>query len=671
VRFFAFLLVFSLSGLAVSNEVAVVVRAGGDVSKTNSLAETAPLVRRDTLVEGDRIETGPNGYVTLKFSDQSVIDLAENTVLAITRFRPEGESEKKKILLELLSGKLRNITGALAKEPDAFELQTAHASIGVRGTEFEVLVISSTETQVHWHAGNVLVKSLEFQGQILELSEAAQIATVTLGSPAKLTNELAADPMGVFDSNLLDLIDSIKAPPLAPLITAPIAAASLPLVLPLSADGPTPSGTSNGSDESEEPIEAFVNLVNNKSWSSARTLANELKDRFEGLPRFDLYHGLLLTAEENYDEAIFSFERVLVFTPDQHRARIELGRAYYLIGNYDRARDALNQVLEASPPADVKRNVNTLLARIDEASKRAQTQTNFGGTALIGWDSNANSGSRLDDTLDPNLLGLTELADASEPVESLYAQWSITTGLTKPTSQYSASQLTIDFTNKNYIEPSLGDTAALTALGNLVNQTERWKLQVPASTQFSWLDGATWQANVNAATSAQYNVWGPLWAGVKIGTEVAVALDDANTSNVKDLAGVLFDVSERGRVHTLSSLYLQTMVAGQDDGHIEWRGLANRYQLAWSLPWNIQGNLAVEHQWRRYKENDLFFTENDVTTDLKLRQDQVVTVNIQGSWAPTRWLQTQSSVYWEWVDSNINVYGRDRLTVSQAITVRF
>ncbi len=150
-----------------------------------------------------------------------------------------------------------------------------------------------------------------------------------------------------------------------------------------------------------------------------------------------------------------------------------------------------------------------------------------------------------------------------------------------------------------------------------------------------------------------------------------VALNDANISNAKDLAGMVFDVQERGRVHTFSSLYLQTMQAGLDDGHSEWRGIANRYQLVWTLPWNIRANFAAEHQWRRYKADDLFFTENDVSTDLKLRQDQVITMELQGAWAPTNWLQTQTQLSWEWVDSNINVYGRDRITASQAISVRF
>jgi hypothetical protein len=137
------------------------------------------------------------------------------------------------------------------------------------------------------------------------------------------------------------------------------------------------------------------------------------------------------------------------------------------------------------------------------------------------------------------------------------------------------------------------------------------------------------------------------------------------------LAGLVFDAQERGRIHTFSSLYLQTLQAGQDDEFNEYRGLANRYQLAWTLPWNLQANLALQHEWREYKADDPFFTANDVTTELKRREDQVINTELQIGWAPTNWLTTQTRLTWEIVDSNINAYGRDQITASQAVTVRF
>ncbi len=656
-----------ISSLGYANSIAVVVRSSGDVLKIDSQQISSPLQRRDVLIEGDSITTGKTAYVTLKFADQTVLDLGENSRLVITQFTPPSNKVKGQLVLELLSGGVRTISGSIGKVPGAFELRTQHASIGIRGTEFEVLVISASETQVQRFSGNVLVRSLEFLGQEIELNESAQKASVTLGGPAQLIDQLSQPGQGPFAPDLLQLINTISAPPLIlPIAPAP----SVPLIVPLSANGNTPVlGVNN--QPSLEPIETLVALVNQQQWPAARILANELQDRFEGLPRFDLYFGLLLMAEGNFNEAIFAFERVLVFAPDQHRARLELGRAYFATANYARARTELEQVLMADPPANVKQNVRSLLNQLDVAQQRAQSKTEFGGTALAGWDSNANSGSNLKGELAPNLLGLTELADMSKPLSSGYVQWSVTTGLTEPVNQFAASRFSADFTQKNYLDSSLNDSAALTLSATINGQSDRWRQQTPFSAQWSWLDGQSWQATVTAGATEQYRLWGPLWAGVKIGTQMSIALNDANISNAKDLAGIVFDAQERGRVHSFSSLYLQTMQAGVNDGHVEWRGLANRYQLFWTLPWNIQASFAAEHQWQSYKDVDLFFTVNAVSTELKRRQDQVISAQLQGAWSPVPWLQAQTSMSWERVDSNINAYSRDRMTISQALSVRF
>ena len=420
-----------------------------------------------------------------------------------------------------------------------------------------------------------------------------------------------------------------------------------------------------------QPIETLVNLVNTQQWANARLTADLMADQFEGLPRFDLYLGLLQMAEGNFNEAIFSFERVLIFAPDQHRARLELGRAYYLNANYERARSELDQVLAAAPPREVRQNIHQLLARIDSAQSQTDTKVSFGGTLQGGWDNNANGGGNAKGRLDPNLSGATALDSASSAIASPYAQLTLHASRFRPTSRSASKRLSADFSTKNFIDPELSDSSALTLTNTIFNQNERLRFQLPASAQVSWLAGQSWQAMLDLSLSQQYRIWGPLWAGVKLGTLATLALDPANSSGAKDLAGFVFDAQERGRVHSFSTVYLQTQLAGQDDGHLEWRGLANRYQLGWQGPWQFQANMAVEHQWRYYQANDLFFTLDSASTELKRRQDQVIQLDLGANWSSADWLQTRTAISWEWVSSNINAYGSDRFTISQAMSVQF
>ncbi len=650
------------SSMTLANEVAVVVRASGEVLRINSDENGGPLKRKDTLIEGDFIQTGAEAYATLKFSDQSVLDLAENTQLKITQFRTNSNNEDRIILLELLSGRLRTITGNLAKEPDAFELRTEHASIGVRGTEFEVIIVSREETQVIRYSGNVLIRSLSHPETLIELDGTKTIASVIAGNPARYLDEAATTLKGL-GAMQLDLLEQVEA------ISAPVFITGVPLVLPLSADGAVPVSEDT---TPKEPMDAFVSAVNQQQWQLAQTLANELQPRFEGLPRFDLYYGLLLVHEQSFDEAIFAFERVLIFHPDQHRARLELGRCYYLLKNHVRAQDALGQVLAANPPKPIEQAVRTLIARNEADMRRTKSKTLFGGEVQFGWDSNANLGSDIDDgDLDPNLLGLTDLADTSKPIESGFIQWSIKTGLIQPTSQYSSNYFQLDFNSKNYFEDNAADISSLTGMARYQTQYDRFRYLLPLSTELSWREGKLWQSSSSLGVTPQFLLWGPLWAGVNLTTEIDLSLDDDNTTAVKDSAGIVLNVRERGRTHSFSSHYVNSTIAGQDDEHLEWQGLANAYTLNWTFPFNASALLSVEHEWHRFKGDDLFFTVNDSTTELKRRQDHVLDALFNTSWVAADWLKTSLIFEWHQTASNINAYSHKQWVVSSAINLRF
>lgn len=653
--FFGILLMCQSSLFA--DTAAVVVRAGGDAFKATASGIGEPLVRRDELFEGDRVVTGADSYLTLKFSDQSVVDLGENSELFIRRFQLNG-NDNDSLLLELLSGRIRTVTGALSNSPDAFRLQTDNASIAVRGTEFEVLLLDTSDTLVYRYDGIITVRNLASPETVLTLPIDAEIARVTGNSPPTRVTKPAVPGEGPLPPSILELAAATPFPE----------ASTFPLAAELSADGATPLGDG---DDSDGPITALATLVNDKRWSDARVLADNLMERFEGLPRFDLYHGLVLLNEDRHEEAVLSFERVLMFEPSQHRARLELGRAYYLSGNYPRARDALEQVLTARPPGNVRSAVNQLLALIDAAERRQRNQTIFGGSLALGWDTNANSGGSLDEPLDSNLLGLTSLDGASLAEDSLYAQWSVYAGLIEPLSQRSERRYLIDFSNRNFIDQTIADSSAITGSVRYSRQSEHWRLSLPAAAQLSWVEGQFWATTFSASLQPQYQLLEPLWAGVNVGTEISIAINGDNRTTVKDSAGVAFAASEQQRSHRLSSSVVNYSLAGVNDEHNEWFGIENRYQLTAPLPWRTQVSFAASHEWHRHKDEDLLFTVNENSNELKLRQDQIFNLRAQLALPITPLISSQTQAGWETVASNINAYSRERWLITQTINIRF
>ncbi len=93
----------------------------------------------DAVTEGDRISTGKDGSASLILRDGTTIALGPNSSAQITQFQFDATTQQGNVLVELLQGSARFITGLLAKvNPERFKVKTPTAIVGVRGTDFIV-----------------------------------------------------------------------------------------------------------------------------------------------------------------------------------------------------------------------------------------------------------------------------------------------------------------------------------------------------------------------------------------------------------------------------------------------------------------------------------------------------------------------------------------------------
>jgi hypothetical protein len=93
----------------------------------------------------------------------------------------------------------------------------------------------------------------------------------------------------------------------------------------------------------------------------------------------------------NYDAAIGTLSRMLLFNPDLPRVRLELGALYFQLGSYEAARTYLEQAMAAPDmPPEVRERANAYLAEIDRRTARSILT----GSLTVGarWQQNANSG---------------------------------------------------------------------------------------------------------------------------------------------------------------------------------------------------------------------------------------------------------------------------------------
>jgi hypothetical protein len=92
-----------------------------------------------------------------------------------------------------------------------------------------------------------------------------------------------------------------------------------------------------------------------------------------------------------YEPAIATLERMLIYNNDLPRVKLELGSAYFRLGSYEVARFYFDEVLAGGPPPDVKIKVEEFLAEINSRTK----QNAFNGFARVGmiYSTNANLGA--------------------------------------------------------------------------------------------------------------------------------------------------------------------------------------------------------------------------------------------------------------------------------------
>ena len=98
------------------------------------------VVRGGPIYEKELLETKERSFAVLAFQDETCITMRPNTQFQVEEFSPEPYPEaQERVFLKLLKGGLRALTGLVAKKsPDNFKISTPLATIGIRGTGFDL-----------------------------------------------------------------------------------------------------------------------------------------------------------------------------------------------------------------------------------------------------------------------------------------------------------------------------------------------------------------------------------------------------------------------------------------------------------------------------------------------------------------------------------------------------
>lgn len=123
--------------------------AGGSIERIGTIKQVlgevhigtavTPAVAGAGLRSGDRIVTGRDSGASVVLQDGTVLSLGPESSLDLSQYQFNPTTQEGNLLVELLQGSVRVITGLLAKvNPDRFKVKTPTAVVGVRGTDFIV-----------------------------------------------------------------------------------------------------------------------------------------------------------------------------------------------------------------------------------------------------------------------------------------------------------------------------------------------------------------------------------------------------------------------------------------------------------------------------------------------------------------------------------------------------
>lgn len=102
---------------------------------------------RERVQVGETIATDAKSETMVKMADDTTLLVRPNTQFKLTEFKYD-KSQSDSSVMTLLRGTLRMVTGLIGKRrPASVRVNTLTATIGVRGTDFEVAVIPEDTSQ--------------------------------------------------------------------------------------------------------------------------------------------------------------------------------------------------------------------------------------------------------------------------------------------------------------------------------------------------------------------------------------------------------------------------------------------------------------------------------------------------------------------------------------------
>lgn len=430
------------------------------------------------------------------------------------------------------------------------------------------------------------------------------------------------------------------------------------------------NGSSTEIQEMTITIDGLRVAIKNRDYQSAYQSALAIRRDLEGEPEFDFLFGLSALEVGEFQEAVFALERVVTYFPNQLRARLELGRAYFASHNYVAAEKEFNLVLGKNPPNNVRKNVVPFLERI-ELMEHAYRGKLLGYIGIsTGYDTNTNSATddkfiEIESAAGSGLPIELPLTDDSRELDDTFA--SVTLGLDyrHPMSKRSGFSIKIHGNHRNNVESDTYDLSNYVihgsyyfgSNGNTFSSSLRYQnvnLNDEAY-QKAWHLGAQW-------SRAFSRYWG-------LATDIVVSDITYPDAAERDLYQLILastiNRKSAGLNHSLGLAYSNSNTKESDE---ESYG-KNTLTLSYTLLKPLSDRSAIHTSFHG------LITEYDARSTTiftsELREDDQIGIALGWRWIAFKGFAIQTDVSHTINNSNIDFYEYDRSKLELGCQYRF
>lgn len=399
----------------------------------------------------------------------------------------------------------------------------------------------------------------------------------------------------------------------------------------------------------------------------AYELAREHRAELEGELLFDFYYGLAAIGSGHVSEGVFALERVIMRRPAFGRARLALGRGYFLLEEYRRAEEHFSAALAQDPPTPIRNTIERYRQKIRERSKQYSTVVTGYIGAGGGSDSNVNSATD-NDTID-SILGPLTLSPGSQELDDSFARVEAGVQISRPLADDITGFARLDLDERRYSDEDDFDRRRVDGRIGSTFSLDRWQASLSGRLQRFYVGDDVYQDLWGVGVNAAYRLSSTtsLVTGLQV-SEIDNEISDNLDSTLLILSGGVTKVwNARFRPVGSVSVFAGTEDADEDTNAAnsnttrDMVGFAGQLRLQFNPEWS----LASRFQFRssEYDERNLLLNET--------RDEDYYQIEFDLFWSPNPHWRVGPSLLASENDANTDLHEYDRTTLEVSARYSF